>query len=177
MSNSLFEQIKLGDLTLKNRIVLPPMTRSRASQPGDVANEMMATYYAQRASAGLIVSEGTQISPTAKGYAWTPGIYSAEQIAGWRKTTQAVHAQGGVIFAQLWHVGRVTHPDNIGGQQPISSSDLAAKNVKVFIDNGSDEPGFVDVVQPRAMTKADIEQVIADYRQAALNAIEAGFDG
>ncbi|MGL4735651.1 MAG: alkene reductase [Enterovibrio sp.] len=177
MSNSLFEQIKLGDLTLKNRIVLPPMTRSRATQPGDVANEMMATYYAQRASAGLIVSEGTQISPTAKGYAWTPGIYSAEQIAGWRKTTQAVHAQGGVIFAQLWHVGRVTHPENIGGQQPISSSDLAAKNVKVFIDNGSDEPGFVDVVQPRAMTKSDIEQVIADYRQAALNAIEAGFDG
>ncbi|MGL5336703.1 MAG: alkene reductase, partial [Enterovibrio sp.] len=153
------------------------MTRSRASQPGDVANDMMATYYAQRAGAGLIVSEGTQISPTAKGYAWTPGIYSAEQIAGWRKTTQAVHEKGGVIFAQLWHVGRVTHPDNIGGAQPISSSDLIAKNVKVFIDNGSDAPGFVDVVQPRAMTKADIDQVIANYKQAALNAIAAGFDG
>lgn len=138
---------------------------------------MMATYYAQRASAGLIVSEGTQISPTAKGYAWTPGIYTPEQIAGWRIVTEAVHAKNGVIFAQLWHVGRVTHPDNIGGQQPISSSALKAENVKVFVDNGTDEPGFVDVVAPRAMTKADIAQVIADYRQAALNAMAAGFDG
>lgn len=177
MTQSLFQPITLGALTLKNRIVMPPMTRSRASQPGDVANHMMATYYAQRASAGLIVSEGTQISPTAKGYAWTPGIYTSEQIAGWRIVTEAVHAKGGAIFAQLWHVGRVTHPDNIDGQQPISSSALKAENVKVFVDNGSDEPGFVDVAVPRAMTKADIAQVIADYRQAALNAMEAGFDG
>ncbi|NVP01663.1 alkene reductase, partial [Photobacterium damselae subsp. damselae] len=177
MSKSLFQPIQLGSLTLKNRIVMPPMTRSRSTQPGDVANDMMAMYYAQRASAGLIVSEGTQISPNAKGYAWTPGIYTTEQIEGWRKVTQAVHAENGAIFAQLWHVGRVTHPDNIGGEQPISSSALKAENVKVFVDNGSDEPGFVDVVQPRAMTKADIQQVIADYRQAALNAVEAGFDG
>ncbi|EII3282783.1 alkene reductase [Vibrio alginolyticus] len=177
MSKSLFQPIQLGALTLQNRIVMPPMTRSRASQPGDVANEMMATYYAQRASAGLIVSEGTQISPSAKGYAWTPGIYTPEQIEGWRKVTQAVHAENGAIFAQLWHVGRVTHPDNIGGEQPMSSSALKAQNVKVFVDNGSDEPGFVDVVQPKAMTKSDIQQVIAEYRQAALNAIEAGFDG
>lgn len=177
MTQSLFQPITLGALTLKNRIVMPPMTRSRASQLGDVANHMMATYYAQRASAGLIVSEGTQISPTAKGYAWTPGIYTPEQIAGWRIVTEAVHAKNGVIFAQLWHVGRVTHPDNIGGQQPISSSALKAENVKVFVDNGTDEPGFVDVVAPRAMTKADIAQVIADYRQAALNAMAAGFDG
>lgn len=177
MTQSLFQPITLGALTLKNRIVMPPMTRSRASQLGDVANHMMATYYAQRASAGLIVSEGTQISPTAKGYAWTPGIYTPEQIAGWRIVTEAVHAKNGVIFAQLWHVGRVTHPDNIGGQQPISSSALKAENVKVFVDNGTDEPGFVDVVAPRVMTKADIAQVIADYRQAALNAMAAGFDG
>ncbi|ELB2798365.1 alkene reductase [Vibrio alginolyticus] len=177
MSKSLFQPIQLGALTLQNRIVMPPMTRSRASQPGDVANEMMATYYAQRASAGLIVSEGTQISPSAKGYAWTPGIYTPEQIEGWREVTQAVHAENGAIFAQLWHVGRVTHPDNIGGEQPMSSSALKAQNVKVFVDNGSDEPGFVDVVQPKAMTKSDIQQVIAEYRQAALNAIEAGFDG
>ena len=177
MSKSLFQPIQLGTLTLKNRIVMPPMTRSRASQPGDVANEMMATYYAQRASAGLIVSEGTQISAQAKGYAWTPGIYTPEQIEGWRKVTQAVHAESGTMFAQLWHVGRVTHPDNIDGEQPMSSSALKAENVKVFVDNGSDEPGFVDVVQPRAMTKADIQKVIADYRQAAVNAIEAGFDG
>ncbi|MBO2600225.1 MULTISPECIES: alkene reductase [Shewanella] len=177
MTQSLFQSIKLGELLLNNRVVMPPMTRSRASQPGDVANEMMATYYAQRAGAGLIVSEGTQISAMAKGYAWTPGIYTPEQIVGWRRVTEAVHAKGGAIFAQLWHVGRVTHPDNIGGLQPISSSDIKAENVKVFVDNGSDKPGFVEVVQPRAMTKADIEQVIADYRQAALNAIEAGFDG
>lgn len=177
MTISLFQPIRLGKLTLANRIVMPPMTRSRASQPGDIANDMMATYYAQRASAGLIVAEGTQISPMGKGYAWTPGIYTAEQIAGWRKVTEAVHAKGGVIFAQLWHVGRVTHPDNIGGNQPISASAIQAKNVKVFIDNGTDAPGFVEVATPRAMTHADIKQVIREYHQAAINAIEAGFDG
>lgn len=177
MTDALFQPIQLGSLSLKNRIVMPPMTRSRASQPGNVANDMMATYYAQRAEAGLIVAEGTQISPMGQGYAWTPGIYSPEQIAGWKKVTDAVHEKGGVIFAQLWHVGRVTHPDNIGGEQPISSSALKAENVKVFIDNGTDEPGFVDVVEPREMTKQDIKNVIEEYRQAALNAIEAGFDG
>ncbi|HAV1328791.1 alkene reductase [Vibrio parahaemolyticus] len=177
MTDALFQPIQLGSLSLKNRIVMPPMTRSRASQPGNVANDMMATYYAQRAEAGLIVAEGTQISPMGQGYAWTPGIYSSEQIAGWKKVTDAVHEKGGVIFAQLWHVGRVTHPDNIGGEQPISSSALKAENVKVFIDNGTDEPGFVDVVEPREMTKQDIKNVIEEYRQAALNAIKAGFDG
>ncbi|MFA0082870.1 alkene reductase [Vibrio breoganii] len=177
MTSALFEPIKLGNITLKNRIVMPPMTRSRASQPGDVANEMMATYYGQRSQAGLIISEGTQISPMGKGYAWTPGIYSKEQIAGWKKVTTAVHGNGGKIFAQLWHVGRVTHPENINGNQPISSSAIKAENVKVFIDNGSDEPGFVDVVEPREMTTADIKDVIAEFHQAALNALEAGFDG
>ncbi|RJG51321.1 alkene reductase [Motilimonas pumila] len=177
MSLSLFQPVTMANFELKNRIVMPPMTRSRASQPGDVANEMMATYYAQRASAGLIISEGTQISATAKGYAWTPGIYTEAQIAGWRKVTNAVHQAGGVMFAQLWHVGRVTHPDNIGGEQPISSSAVAAKGVKVFIDNGSAEPGFVDVTEPRAMTHDDINDVIVEFKQAALNAIRAGFDG
>ena len=177
MTNALFQPIQLGNIELKNRIVMPPMTRSRATQPGNSANDMMAAYYAQRASAGLIVAEGTQISPLGQGYAWTPGIYSDEQIAGWKKVTDAVHEKGGVIFAQLWHVGRVTHPDNIGGEQPISSSAIKAENVKVFIDNGTDEPGFVDVVEPREMTKEDIKEVVEQYRQAALNAIEAGFDG
>ncbi|CAK2738524.1 N-ethylmaleimide reductase [Vibrio crassostreae] len=177
MTNALFQPIQLGNTELKNRIVMPPMTRSRATQPGNSANEMMAAYYAQRASAGLIVAEGTQISPLGQGYAWTPGIYSDEQIAGWKKVTDAVHEKGGVIFAQLWHVGRVTHPDNIGGEQPISSSAIKAENVKVFIDNDTDEPGFVDVVEPREMTKEDIKEVVEQYRQAALNAIEAGFDG
>lgn len=177
MKDLMFQSIQLGELTLANRIVMPPMTRSRASQSDKAANKMMAQYYAQRASAGLIVAEGTQISLMGQGYAWTPGIYSQEQIEGWKLVTDAVHAKGGAIFAQLWHVGRVTHPDNIGGKQPISSSALKAENVKVFVDNGTDEPGFVDVVEPREMTKEDIKQVVAEYRQAALNAIEAGFDG
>ncbi len=177
MTDSLFQPLQLGKIALKNRIVMPPMTRSRATQPGNLANQMMAEYYAQRATAGLIVAEGTQISALGQGYAWTPGIYTPEQIAGWKKVTDAVHDKGGVIFAQLWHVGRVTHPDNIGGEQPISSSAIKAENVKVFIDNGTDEPGFVDVVEPREMTKADIKQVVEEYRQAALNAIAAGFDG
>jgi N-ethylmaleimide reductase len=165
MKDALFQTIQLGEHALKNRIVMPPMTRSRATQPGNSANDMMAEYYGQRAQAGLIVAEGTQISAMGQGYAWTPGIYSPEQIAGWKKTTEAVHANGGVVFAQLWHVGRVTHPANIGGEQPISSSAMKAENVKVFIDDGSNAPGFVDVVEPRAMTKADIEQVIGEYRQ------------
>ena len=177
MTTSLFQPIQLGNIFLNNRIVMPPMTRSRASQPGDIANDMMATYYAQRATAGLIVAEGTQISSMGKGYAWTPGIYTPEQIAGWKNVTDAVHAKGGAIFAQLWHVGRVTHSDNIGGQLPISSSAIQAENVKVFIDNGTNEPGFVDAALPREMTKEDIAQVIEQYRQAALNAVEAGFDG
>lgn len=177
MKDSLFSGVKLGNLSLKNRIVMPPMTRSRASQPGNTANDMMAAYYAQRATAGLIIAEGTQISAMGQGYAWTPGIYTQEQIAGWKKVTDAVHAKDGVIFAQLWHVGRVSHPENIGGEQPISSSKLKAENVKVFIDDGTDEGRFVDVVMPREMTKDDIKAVIEEYRQAALNAIAAGFDG
>ena len=177
MNSVLFNPLKLGVLTLSNRLVMPPMTRSRATQPGDIANDLMAKYYAQRTSAGLIISEGTQISPTGKGYAWTPGIYSEEQIAGWKRVTDAVHDRNGIIFAQLWHVGRVTHPDNINGQQPISSSAIKADGVKVFVDNGTNEPGFVETVEPRAMTLDDIHEVIGQYRQAALNAIAAGFDG
>lgn len=173
----LFCPLRLGHFQLANRIVMPPMTRSRASQPGDVANALMAEYYAQRASAGLIISEGTQVSPLGKGYAWTPGIYSAEQVAGWRLVTDAVHAKGGLIFAQLWHVGRVTHSDNIGGAQPISASAIKAEGVRVFIDNGSTEPGFVEVSAPRAMSQQDIDTVVAEFRQAARNAMEAGFDG
>ena len=173
----LFTPLRLGHYQLSNRIVMPPMTRSRASQPGDVANALMADYYAQRASAGLIIAEGTQISALGKGYAWTPGIYSPEQIAGWRLVTDAVHAKGGLIFAQLWHVGRVTHPDNIGGQQPLSASALRAEGVRVFVDNGSDMPGFVETVTPRALSLDEIAGIVDEYRQAARNAIDAGFDG
>jgi len=177
MTATLFHPISLGKITLKNRIVMPPMTRSRASGADDAANQLMAIYYAQRSDAGLIIAEGTQISAMAKGYAWTPGIYSDKQITGWRAVTDAVHKNDGVIFAQLWHVGRVTHPDNIGGQQPISCSAIKAVNVKVFVDNGSSQPGFVDVVEPREMDVEEIAQVVDQYRQAALNAVAAGFDG
>ncbi|MCL4118921.1 UNVERIFIED_CONTAM: hypothetical protein GTU68_034672 [Idotea baltica] len=146
---------------------MPPMTRSRSSQPGDVANDLMAAYYVQRATAGLIVSEGTQISTMGKGYAWTPGIHTPKQISGWEQVTKNVHAAGGVMFAQLWHVGRVTHPDNIAGNQPISSSSIKAEKVQVFVDH----------VKPREMTVDDIKEVVDQFRQAALNAMKAGFDG
>ncbi|MCW3478394.1 alkene reductase [Neisseriaceae bacterium JH1-16] len=176
--DSLFQPLQFGALTLPNRIVMPPMTRSRASQPGDEANELMAAYYAQRASAGLIVSEGTNIGPLGKGYAWTPGIYTPEQVAGWRKVTDAVHAAGGRIFAQLWHVGRLSHTSLLGGQQPVSSSPIQAVGVNVFIagEDGS-TPGFVQASVPRALTVAEIGEVVAQYRAAARNAMAAGFDG
>ncbi|MCJ7957929.1 MAG: alkene reductase, partial [Pseudomonas sp.] len=120
--------VKLGHHTLNNRIVLPPLTRQRSAQPGDIATDLMAEYYRQRATAGFMVSEGTQIEPRGQGYAWTPGIYTPAQIDGWRKVTQAVHAEGGVIFAQLWHVGRVSHdalqPD---GAAPVAPSAIQAQ--------------------------------------------------
>ena len=178
----LFNQYSLNDLPLANRIVMPPMTRSRAGA-GDVATDMMADYYAQRASAGLIISEGTQISQQGQGYAWTPGIYSDAQIAGWKKVTDAVHKAGGKIFAQLWHVGRVSHTVlQPGGAAPISSSAIQAPGVKVFVDveGRGPENGVGEMVQhdmPRALTLEEIPAIVNDYAQAARNAIAAGFDG
>ena len=172
----LFETLSLAGKTLNNRVVMPPMTRSRSTQPGDVPNNLMAEYYAQRASAGLIVSEGTQISALGKGYAWTPGIYTKAQIDGWKLVTDKVHEAGGVMFAQLWHVGRVSHPSNTEGQQPISASAIQAKGVKVFVDEGGN-PGFVESVMPREMSIEDIKAVVEEYRVAARNAVDAGFDG
>ena len=178
----LFDAYTLGTLTLPNRLVLPPMTRSRAAT-GDVATDLMATYYAQRATAGLIISEGTQICPEGQGYAWTPGIYSAQQIAGWKRVTDAVHAQGGRMFAQLWHVGRVSHVDlQPGGVQPVSSSALLADGVKVFVDPEGQGPaagvgGMVQHSLPRALGEDEIPGIVAQYAQAARNALEAGFDG
>lgn len=178
----LFRPFELGQLQLPNRIVMPPMTRSRAAA-GEVATPLMARYYAQRASAGLIVSEGTQISRQGQGYAWTPGIYSAEQVAGWRQVTEAVHAAGGRIFAQLWHVGRVSHeslqPDN---QAPISSTTRSAEGVKVFIDPQGHGPqaGAGEMIQhsaPRALRTEEIAGIVQDYARAAQNALDAGFDG
>ncbi|AYN96869.1 alkene reductase [Pseudomonas sp. LTJR-52] len=175
---SLFEPTTLGPYTLKNRIVMPPLTRQRSGQPGDVPTALMATYYQQRASAGFIISEGTQIEPRGKGYAWTPGIYSQAQIDGWRKVTNAVHAEGGVIFAQLWHVGRVSHtalqPDNAA---PIAPSAIQAQKVKAFIETGPGAGILVEPSEPRELTVTEIKGLIELYAQAARNALSAGFDG
>ena len=170
--------VKLGHHLLNNRVVLPPLTRQRSAQPGDIATDLMAEYYRQRATAGFMVSEGTQIEPRGQGYAWTPGIYSPAQIEGWRKVTNAVHAEGGVIFAQLWHVGRVSHnalqPD---GAAPVAPSAIQAEQAKAFIATG---PGTGDLVQPpvpRALNLLEIDELVGQYAQAARNALDAGFDG
>ena len=178
----LFDNYQMGALLLPNRVVMPPMTRSRAAQ-GNVATPLMAAYYAQRASAGLIISEGTQICAQGQGYAWTPGIYSAQQIAGWKLVTDAVHAKGGRIFAQLWHVGRVSHVDlQPDGVAPVSSSALLAPGVKVFVDPQGLGPqagvgGMVQHSLPRALQEDEIAGIVGQYAQAARNALEAGFDG
>ncbi|MDR6338658.1 N-ethylmaleimide reductase [Filimonas zeae] len=178
----LFTEYKMGHLTLPNRIVMPPMTRSRATT-GDVATNTMATYYSQRATAGLLISEGTQISPQGQGYAWTPGIYSPEQITGWQKVTDAVHAAGGRIFAQLWHVGRVSHTSlQPNGAAPVSPSAILAEGVKVFVDAQGLGPagGAGEMIQhsmPRELSIPEIKAIIQEYAQAARNAIAAGFDG
>jgi N-ethylmaleimide reductase len=177
-NNPLLAPTTLGRHTLKNRIVLPPLTRQRAGQPDDVATELMALYYRQRAGAGLIITEGTQIEPRGQGYAWTPGIYSQAQIAGWRKVTDAVHADGSVIYAQLWHVGRVSHtalqPD---GAAPIAPSAIQALQSKTFIETGPGAGTLAPPSPPRALSMAEIKEVVALYAQAARNALEAGFDG
>jgi len=176
--SSLFEPVTLGFHTLKNRIVMPALTRQRSGQPGDVPTSLMATYYRQRASAGLIVSEGTQIEPRGKGYAWTPGIYSQAQIDGWREVTDAVHAEGGVIFAQLWHVGRVSHtelqPEHAA---PIAPSAIQALNVKAFIETSPGAGTLVEPSMPRELTVPQIKELVEAYAQATRNALSAGFDG
>ncbi|MFS8978905.1 alkene reductase [Cupriavidus necator] len=176
--SSLFTKTELGPYTLKNRIVLPPLTRSRSSQPGNIPNELMATYYRQRAGAGFMVTEGTQIEPRGQGYAWTPGIHSAEQIEGWRKVTDAVHGEGGIIFAQLWHVGRVSHTSlQPGGGAPVAPSAIPAQQVSVFIETGPGAGTLAPPSSPRALTTAEVKELVQLYAQAARNALEAGFDG
>ena len=172
MTTDLFRPAILGgDLVLANRIVMAPLTRSRAGA-GDVPGPMNAEYYAQRASAGLIVSEATNISQQGKGYAFTPGIYTEAQVAGWRIVTDAVHAAGGRIFCQLWHVGRISHPSlQPGGGLPVSASAVKAEG-QAFT-----EAGMQDLVTPRALELSEISSLIADYRHAAECAKRAGFDG
>ncbi len=178
----LFQPYKLGEIELRNRIVMPPMTRSRAGE-GEVATDLMAEYYSQRASAGLIIAEGTQISRQGQGYAWTPGIYTQPQIEGWKKVTSAVHANGGKIFAQLWHVGRISHTSlQLNGEAPVAPSAIVAEGVKVFLDLEGKGPdnGAGEMVQhsmPRELTVPEIKAIVNDFAQAAKNAIAAGFDG
>lgn len=176
--NKLFSSTKIGPYDLRNRIVLPPLTRSRSSQPGNIPNDLMATYYRQRASAGFMVTEGTQIEPRGQGYAWTPGIHSQEQIEGWKKVTEAVHAEGGVIFAQLWHVGRVSHTSlQPNGDAPVAPSALPARSVKVFIETGPGTGILADPSEPRELSTTEVKELVQLYAKAAQNALEAGFDG
>lgn len=168
---TLFQPYPLGPLTLANRIVMAPLTRNRAGE-GLVPSPLASTYYAQRASAGLIITEATQVSAQAQGYQDTPGLYTQDQIDGWRTVTDAVHARGGRIFVQLWHVGRISHVDlQPGNAAPVSASALRAQT-KTFVNNG-----FVDVSEPRALEIDELPAIVDDFRQAAANAIAAGFDG
>lgn len=172
----LFQPLTLGNIRLPNRIVMPPLTRARAAQPGNVPTAMNAAYYAERASAGLIIAEATDISAAAKGYSLTPGIHTAEQIAGWRQVTDAVHAAGGHIFLQIWHCGRMSHPDLHGGARTVGPSEVAFPG-QIWLAGPDGKGGMVDCPVPRALDISEIPPIVADFRQAALNAIEAGFDG
>lgn len=168
---TLFDPIQLGDIALANRIAMAPLTRNRAVE-GNKPGPMTVEYYRQRATAGLIIAEASPISPTAQGYLDTPGIWNDEQVAAWQSVTQAVHAEGGKIVLQLWHVGRISHTSLLpDGEVPVSSTDQVA-NASTFTRDG-----FVPVSQPRALRDDEIPGLIEDYRRAARNAIAAGFDG
>ena len=170
-TSKLLEPFKLGPITLPNRFAMAPLTRNRALE-GLVPNPLAVEYYGQRASAGLLISEATQVSQQGQGYQDTPGIYSKEQIAGWRKVTDRVHAKGGHIFLQLWHVGRISHTSlQPNGGAPVAPSAITAKT-KTFV-NGT----FADVSAPRALELSEIPGIIDAFRKGAANAIAAGFDG
>jgi N-ethylmaleimide reductase len=175
---NLFEPCHAGQLQLASRIVMAPLTRNRAPQA--LANALMAEYYAQRANpatgAGLIITEATAISHQGQGYADVPGIWSAEQVNAWQAVTAAVHAKGGKIVVQLWHVGRISHTSlQPNGQAPVAPSAIVAKSKTVLIENGV--PSLVPTSEPRALELAEMPGIVADYRRAAKNAIDAGFDG
>ena len=172
--NTLFSPCRVGAWDLPNRVVMAPLTRNRA--PGALPTALMAHYYRQRASAGLIVSEATAISQQGQGYADVPSLYTADQVAAWRQVTDAVHAEGGRIVVQLWHVGRVSHTElQPGGAAPVAPSALRANTKTVLMRDGV--PTFVEVSEPRALRADELPGIVEDYRRAALAAIEAGFDG
>ncbi len=168
----LFSPITLGDLTLPNRVVMAPLTRNRAAMPGNVPQAMNVTYYAQRASAGLIITEAAQVSPEGVGYPATPGIHSDEQVQGWRAVNDAVHAAGGHIFIQLWYCGRISHPDLLPNhQQPVSASAIKPEG------EAATYTGPKPFVEPRALRTDELPGIVDQYRQAAKRARDAGFDG
>lgn len=172
MTPDLFTPLRLGNLELPNRIIMAPLTRNRAGQPGNVPTAMNATYYAQRATAGLIISEASPISEMAHGYPATPGIHSPEQVQGWKGVTDAVHACGGRIFLQLWHVGRISHPSLLpGGALPVAPSPIRPAGQAIT------DQGPQDFVTPRALKTGEITWIVEEYRQASCHALAAGFDG
>ncbi|MBN4076656.1 alkene reductase [Mariprofundus ferrooxydans] len=165
----LFAPLKLGGITLSNRMIMAPLTRNRA--PESLATALMEKYYTQRASAGLIITEGSQISELAVGYPATPGIYSDEQVESWKMVTNAIHDQGGYVFVQLWHCGRISHPSYHNGELPVAPSRIQPEG-QAFTYNG-----LQDFVQPRALQLDEIDKIIEQYRIAAKQAVKAGFDG
>lgn len=171
-SSPLFTSFTAGALALPNRLVMAPMTRSRANNEGNVPDEQTVKYYVQRATAGLIITEGAQISPQGVGYVYTPGIYSEQQVAGWKKVTDAVHAAGGLMVMQLWHVGAISHPFFHDGELPVAPSAVQPTDVQAFTGKGMEE-----IPIPRALTTSEVKAVINDFRKAAENARKAGFDG
>ena len=176
-TEKLFEPVQLGPYSLPHRIVMAPLTRSRAGQPGNIPTPLMCSYYAQRASAALIISEATQVSMQGQGYAWTPGIHSRAQVDGWRHVTDAVHQEGGHIFLQLWHVGRISHPALQPDQMlPVAPSAIRPAG-KAFIENERGEGELVDFVTPRGLALEEMPYLVRQYWRAARNAKEAGFDG
>ncbi|MDQ6619274.1 MAG: alkene reductase [Pseudomonadota bacterium] len=166
-----FSPYTMGSLELRNRMVMAPLTRSRA-QPGNIPSSMAATYYGQRAGAGMIITEATQAGPGGQGYIATPGIYSDAQVQAWKEVTDAVHQRGGLIFVQLWHVGRISHPDFRGGELPVAPSALAPRGVQTYTSDG-----LKDIAAPRALETAEIPAIVEEFAQAARNAQAAGFDG
>ena len=167
----LFTPVQMGAIELPNRIVMAPLTRMRADNPEHAPTELHAEYYAQRASAGLIIGECTEISPDAYGWADTPGLWSLGQVRGWRTVTDAVHRKGGLMYAQLWHTGAMSHPDFFNGELPMSASNVNQEQESVT------PSGRKPTVAPRSMSKQEISRTVADFGTAAKNALEAGFDG
>jgi N-ethylmaleimide reductase len=172
--SDLFDSYDLSGLLLPNRIVMAPLTRARAKS--DAADELIALYYAQRSTAGLIISEGTPISREGQGYLFNPGIFSSDQIAGWRKVTRSAHSAGGRMFAQLWHVGRVSH-FSIQGRQPVSATNRIARGATAFGYDEQGQPSFLPVSSPYALTTTEVGRIVEDFAIAADNAVAAGFDG